>query len=239
MRLFLLILVFPALLFGQRLSGLDGVAEEIRFANPVLGVGIRGIAMGGAHISASDDYSSTFYNPANLSFMTRPELSASISHTNMKNTTIYNGVESNRDRSKTRIEYLGGVYVIPTERGGASVAVSGGRIYPFDGILYGKDDSREFLEISNGGVYGVDFSGGIQVAPGLGLGATFRLLTGSENYSWDLERYYADDDLQKVIISDNITYDYSGLGLKFGLTYSPLPFLRLAGTIDFPQSITI
>ncbi len=237
--IFCILVLLPSILIAQTLAGIEGVADEIRIANGSLGIGVRALGMGGAHIAASDDFSASFYNPANLSFMKRPEISGALSHSMIGNETTLNSIFSTRDRSKTRLEYLGGVLVLPTVRGGASLAIGGGRLYPFDGVFYAKDSTQQMLELSSGGVCGINLAGAVQVARGLGIGLSVQLLNGEENYSWDLERNFPSGNLEKLIISDNIKYDYGGVGVKIGLTYSPYSFIRFSGTVDFPRSITI
>jgi len=238
-RIIVVLLLIPAIVFAQRLQGIEGTTEEVRVGDGALPVGARSAGMGGAHIAAADDYTAAHYNPANLAFFKRIELSGCLSNTGIRNSSELNGVAGTRNLTKTRIDYIGGALALPVIRGGASIAVGYNRLNSFDRVLYAQDSTRKALELSSGGLYAFDIAGGVQVAPGLAFGATVEVYSGDEIYGWDLEKYFTGGDLQRLLISDNIKYQYSGVGLKLGLTYMPVSIIRIGGVIHFPGTLSI
>ncbi len=239
--IFLLPLIIkPSFIFSERLRGIEGTTEEVRVADNITFLGLRAMGMGGAHIAAADDYSATYYNPANLSFITRIELSGAISNNGVKNESELNNIPASKNLTKMRIDYIGGILPLPVIQGGAALSCGYNVVNQFDRVLYAGDTTRKALERSSGALYALSFAGGVQVAKGLGVGATLEIYNGGENYSWDLEKYITPiPELQRLIISDNIKYDYKGVGVKLGLTYYPIPILKLGGVIHFPGTITI
>ena len=235
-------LFLPCFVFGQILSGVEGEASEIRLVDSYCDIGVRALGMGGTHIAVAEDYTAGFYNPARLGYLKALSVGGTFSYENTDNTTTYYGTESSRSKGKLALNSFGGVVPLPAERGGAAFGISINRIASFDRVfrICGTDADgvdKDGLEVTGGGLDAFNLSGGIQVAPGVSMGMAVDFWTGAESYTWTMVEAFPSGD--SIIFDDNIKYEYSGLGAKFGMTFIPWKFLELGTVINFPITLTV
>lgn len=106
------VFIFPVV--GQQN---DYIPEEYFFMGNELGVGARAIAMGGAFIGVSDDYSASYWNPAGLGQIKRMEFNFGFSHNRLCSEAAYFGEKVDDKLKNTRLNSLGFVFPVPTYSG--------------------------------------------------------------------------------------------------------------------------
>ncbi|MBN1756201.1 hypothetical protein JW877_08330 [bacterium] len=232
----------PVLATGQVLSGFEGHVQEIDIADGFTGVGARAMGMGGAQICLANDYSAVFWNPAQLAYIKRIELSGGITYNLLKNESSFYDKISDEKASHARLNSLGLVLPLPTSRGGVSFGLGFNRLQNFDRIFAFKHPTEgdRGLERKSGGLYTLCLGSGIQISPIMSVGLNMEFWGGSNNYSWDYENYLPDNDsINKIIFEDNYKYLYSGFSGRLGLTVNPHKMLSFGGVITFPAGFTI
>ncbi len=118
----------PVLAYGQ-------FAEDaLRFSQYSFGIGARGIALGGASVARTADYSSLFSNPATLTALRDFEVSLGFARNMYQNDAQYLGRSTTADNAVTRIENAGIVYPIPTSRGSLTLAFGYGRMSDYTSV---------------------------------------------------------------------------------------------------------
>lgn len=241
----ILVMIIPSLAAAQ-FGGDPGVVYEIATESNIF-AGVRAAGMGGAQIAAGDDGSALWYNPALLTRIRRLELSGSLNYQRFFNRTDYGTVRSDEFRfNKTRFASFWGVFPVPTEQGGLSVAAGAFRVKDFDrlfrfenqtgwlnnpvgdGVGEGEDDT--------GGLWSYSLGGGIEISRHTSLGLSLDLLDGRDTYS-----FFSDSVINDILISNdiNIKNDYSGYSGKVGLAYSAGPDFHLGATIKFPTYLKV
>jgi hypothetical protein len=145
-----------------------------------------------------------------------------------------------------QLSNIGFLSAIPTSRGGLTFAAAFQSPYAFDD---NPSFQGQFIDTSNHSVavnrdyraYGnLNFwSGafGLQVAPGLGIGASLSLVTGSQKINNTVIE--DTDGIAAKIFYDtyDVTRSYLGYDLRLGLLYSPIEKLRLGARLVLPQTI--
>ncbi|MGE5352891.1 MAG: OmpP1/FadL family transporter [Acidobacteriota bacterium] len=115
--------------------------------------------------------------------------------------------------------------------------------------------NQEGTILSKGGIGRWSFSGAIEVARNMFLGATLNIITGSFNnardyYETDTRNVYganvltdpADSttaDFREYYFNDVLDWDLSGWDAKIGFIYQLSPMARVGASIKFPTSYTI
>lgn len=230
------------------LSGAGTDVTEVDISRGFVGVGARALGMGGNHISLVSDYSAVYWNPAQLSYIRRIEVSGGFSHLNVSNTTNYKGTTYNNNDSYADLNSLGLVVPLPTKRGGLAFALGINRIKSFDRIFAFGDTSKNMMarEINSGGLYAISLGSGIQVSPISAFGINLEIWTGTNNYSWTAENYMSsqsedttDDSIEEIYYEDNYDKSYTGIGANFGFSVHPHKMFSLATKIELPVSYGI
>jgi long-subunit fatty acid transport protein len=100
--------------------------------------------------------------------------------------------------------------------------------------------------IEGGGLNHISLSGAFEAAPGLFLGATLNIITGSYSYT---RNYYEDDlksiyqtspfDFTSLSLLETVESDISGFSAKLGFLYDFTPNGRVGITVKTPSWITV
>jgi len=239
------LMVMPSLALAQ-FGGDPEVVYEMATENNIF-AGVRAAGMGGAQIAAADDGSALWYNPALLTRIRRMELSGSLNYQRFFNRTDFGTVRSDDFQfNKTRFSSFWGVFPVPTEQGGLSLAVGAFRIKDFD-RLFRYENQTGWLnnptgdgfgegEDDLGGLWSYSLGGGIEISRHMSLGLSFDILDGRDNYT-----YFSDSVANDILDSYdmNIKNDYSGYSGKAGLAYSAGPNFHIGATIKFPTYMKV
>ena len=243
MKTLVSIMIFVALV---SFATADDVAQEITYVDNFTGVGIRAMAMGGAHIALAQDYSAAYYNPALLGFVYRNEVGGIISVRNGKSSCAIGEMNSRTSQfSSVKLGALGGVLSLQAKRGGVALAGGFYRFQSFDhsAEFFGtrKDNNTiDALENSDGGVGALFFGIGGQVSKAVSMGATVEALAGANNYTWDATiSGFTDSTIIDSIFSDALTDDVSGVTGRFGLAITPNKYFTWGALVKFPAAIAI
>jgi len=202
------------------------------------------MSMGGAFLAVADDYTATYWNPAGIAQIRRTELSASMSHFKMTNTTSYENDQLDDETNATKFNSVGLVIPYPTYRGSLVFAVGYNRVRSFDGgytfehNFYADTDTackRTYDEIESGSLTNWVFSGAMDMTEHLTLGLSLNIWRGNDDYQmsslYDSEEniYRYDHEYDRVINSD-----YSAVNFKIGMLYKLGVLGRIAATVSTP-----
>ena len=155
-------------------------APSAGWANPLdaFGFGPRGVAMGGAVTATARDVSATYYNPAGLALS--DALLLEVGYTRVEPALTLNGVEQDVDASAG----LQGGLVLPGVVAGRRVGVGLGVHLPDRRVtrLRALRQSKPRFELYDNRPQRLSITSGlgIEVAPGLSLGAALTYLSGTE-----------------------------------------------------------
>ena len=221
------------------------VCADITAINQV-GVGARAYSLANNYVAAANDMSSIFWNPAALSFIPAREFQASVDMLSNTNNTDFYGSSEGSDVRRLRLADMGYLSAVPTSRGGLTFAAAFQSPYAFDDnpSFLGQfmDKNGHSIQVSNDyRAYGdLNFwSGafGLQVAPGLGIGAALSLVTGSEK----INDVFVEDTDGFSERNNNYAYDaertFLGYDIRLGLLYSPIEKVRIGARLALPQTI--
>ncbi len=127
--------------------------------------------------------------------------------------------------------------------------------YLYDETYINGNLQQDGLITESGNIDDWQFSGAVEIAKGLFVGATLNFLGGTysndrEYNETDTRNIYGsnlqmdpDDpltvDFKKFYVNDNIQWDISGVNLKAGFLYEFSSMLKLAGAIQTPTSYKI
>lgn len=235
--------------------------EAIRFMNNEDGVGVKAMSMGNAFVSAADDYSAVYWNPAALTLLKQSELSGSFYHTLFQNESSFAGNTLMENETFTRFKSMGMAYKFPTVRGSMVFALGYQRFKDFDDFLYfqGFDSLGSGLEFEleddagNPGYYAFDTGAmqteqimqrgnlgawtagiGIAMSPNFSMGAAVNIYSGSHEYAFD---FYQDDvdDLYNTFPANFDSYElYQTVHSKFSGFG-----IKLGGLIELNRDIRL
>jgi hypothetical protein len=195
-------------------------------------------------VAAANDMSAIYWNPAALSFMPVREFQiASDMLTNTSSTSFY-GTNQESSVRRLRLSDVGFLTSLPTSRGGLTFGVSLQNPFIFDnnpsfngsnGNIQDKDTYRGYGSLNY-------WSGafGLQMAPGLGVGAAISLVTGTEKIKHSFLKltsgYIADGIYDNY--DDTKERDYFGYDIRLGLLYLlPNNLVRIGARLTLPQTI--
>jgi long-subunit fatty acid transport protein len=221
---------------------------KIFFGGHQVGIGTKAISMGGAFVAIADDYTATYWNPAGLAQIQRMEMLGSMSHLMLDTKAEYSGQELVDETTSTKFNSFGFVMPYPTYRGSLVFAFGYNNIGGFDrglaikrnvnvDVVTDTEESyyNEYTEIENGNFTNWAFSGALDVAKNLSMGATINFIRGKNDYQ-EIDYF---DALQNILYFDydserNINTKYSAMSLKLGALYRLGILGRLAATLTTP-----
>ncbi len=209
--------------------------------------GARAAGMGGAQIAAGDDGSAIWYNPALLTRIRNPEISGSLTHQKVGNTTSLN-LNRALDSDLSSTGFGGGwaMFPVPTERGGLTLGLAVNRVRSFDRIFrysptpgWFDDPSRVGWgggEDESGSLWAWSFGGSIEVSPRASVGLALEIYDGHDDYSLFFDSTYSGGNYH---FRHSINDDYTGISGKIGATYAASNWLNLGAVIGLPASLSI
>ena len=216
-----LFVLFLLTLFTQPKLFAQSAEEAVMLLDNEQGFGMRAAAMGNAYISAADDYSAIYWNPAGLAMIHHGHLYGSIYNLNYKPVVNYLGMEHYNPESFTKLKSFGLAVPFPVDRGSFVFAMGYQRINDLDNFITFKGINQTSnglaFEIDNDlGYYGVlpfdrqlqqslsvqnegnisqwSFGAGIDFSPNFSAGLTVNFFGGSSKYSYD----YSQDDVNSA-----------------------------------------
>ncbi len=240
------ILFLAALLPIMAFAQLASPPDEISALDGFVPVGARSAALGGAGIAIAQDWSAAYYNPAQLGYVYRSEVSGVLNILSGSSKSTFNGSpEHQTDFTAAKLNNLGMVFSFPAKKGGLAMACGYYRPQSFDRDIYFSGTRQDGISIRadenyDGGLGSFYVAVGGQATPNVAFGATVEFVAGAENYSWQSVLGNFDDTLVlDSVFSDHITRDYSGVTGKVGISVKPAKFLTWGATIAFPTALAI
>ncbi len=243
-----LAVLIPALTFAQILASAD-YADPVYSADRHLPFGVRSAGMGNVGVAMSEDFTALFYNPANLAYIYRFELSGALHFDYLSYHSDFEGNVREGSDSYLKLHNIGVVIPVPTTRGGLTFGLGFTRTNTFDrqirfsgtgadGLIYNAQESVK------GGLGKFSIGGGVQVSPIAALGMSLDLYVGGERYGWFLDIQNPGgtpwpDTVERKIYEDDIRSEYSGVGGRFSMTLAPTKYVQLATYIATPTLIDI
>jgi long-subunit fatty acid transport protein len=204
-------------------------------SNVVQGSGARALGMGGAFLARADDATAASWNPAGLSYLRQPEISAvwANSHVNVA-TQNSDGSFVHDTRDGNAPDFIALTY--PVTAGPASGAVQVGfqRVLSFSYHRTIDEPLRQRTVDSSGGFDVLAIGGGLRVSRQWRLGFVVnRWLNG---YTQDIAK-------QQRLVPSQQHSDFSlrGWNVDFGLMFSPWESLNLGATFksDFTSHVSL
>ncbi len=201
------------------------------FTTPVFS-GARSAGLAGACTAIGGDVHSLFYNPAGLARTRRIDAAIGFQHDKSSYQNIFYGNSNGADFSSTNLGHLAVAYPMPTYRGSVVAAFGIYRNYTSDLDLFysGFNSSTNTLDNyvlqQSGSVFSYNAGFGVDLSPGLSVGASFFVLDGNlkalTQYSYIFPGPLVDGDLNKVFIDDDVETDLDGYGGRLGVQFHPL-----------------
>jgi long-subunit fatty acid transport protein len=236
---------YRALIVGL-VIGCISVAKGDALAINQVGVGARAFSFANNYVAAANDMSSIFWNPAALSFIPVREIQVSLDMLSNTSNTDFLGSKENSDVRRIRLANIGYLSAVPTGRGGLTFAAAYQSPYVFDDnpSFFGNyiDKSNNSIKLNKdyrsfGSLNFWSGAFGLQVAPGLGIGAALSLVTGSQKINY----IFTSDTDGIATRTNNDMYNaersYVGYDVRLGLLYSPIEKIRLGARLVLPQTI--
>lgn len=237
----------------------SGYAQEPEYAfyevmlGKFFGIGPRAMGMGGSYIAVADDYSAIYWNPAGLAQVRRIEISGTLSHNKYRNKTLHFASEKTDEVSKTRLNSIGVVYPIPTERGSLVFALGYNRLKNFDSVArlpgYYKTDEwqldwyiNERREMDCGWLGSWSLAGAIDISPSMSVGGSVNLWKGKDDFTWNELGINSDPLPFDPIGFESIGYlnqEYSGVNIKLGGLLKAHKDIKLGMTITSPTTYNV
>ncbi len=212
------------------------------------GVGARAAGLGGAFAGLANDYSALFYNPAGLGQLETMEITASFSQLSLSDRAVFMGRETEETSSYTKLDAFGAAVPIPTYRGSLVLGLGYQRIRQFDKALHvtefistpGDSVTWNYDELDEGGLGLFAFGASMEVAPGLYVGGSLNIYSGSDDYIW---RFTEEDRPYDIWMFDTFTSttqintQLSGFNFTFGGLYKVKDTFRIGGSIETPLTL--
>lgn len=208
------------------------------------GVGARAYGLANNFVALSDDQSGLFWNPAGLAFVPKREFQVAVDGLSQKANSDFYGQTSSSAVQHLRLANIGYLHSFPSSQGGFTIAGALQNPFTFDDVLhysgnhgtvFSRRDLKDYgsLNYWTGGF-------GLQVAQGLGLGASLSFVTGSEDGQ---NVFYRDTNGILNNADYNSDYDtkrtrtYMGYDFRVGLLYNISKNLNLGLRFVFPQTV--
>jgi len=247
-EILIILLLIPIIGCAQILADPD-FADPVYAADRNLPFSIRSAGMGNIGAAMSEDFTALFYNPANLAYIYRFELSGALHYDNLSYETDFDGNIGSGSDSYFKLQNIGCVIPVPTSRGGLAFGMGFTRTNTLDrrltfsgtgtdGLIYDADESVK------GGLGKFSLGGGIQVSPIVSLGMSADFYAGGERYAWHLDVQNPGgtewpDTVERKIYEDDIRSEYTGIGARFGMTLVPCKYAQIGAYIATPTAIVI
>jgi hypothetical protein len=237
--------MISGILFTAVLTGAYGADLKVVRTT---GVGSRAYGLANNFVALSNDQSGLFWNPAGLAFAPAREFQVSFDALSQRTSSDFFGQPSSSVVQRLRLDNIGYMHAFPTSQGGFTIAGAFQSPLTFDDMQkfsgsYISSNGNTVNESRDAKVYGAlnYWTGGfgLQVAEGLGIGASFSFVTGSENgqniFYKDTNGRLGDsiyDDYDRIFSRSYLGYD-----IRVGLLYNFLKNFNLGLRFVFPQTI--
>jgi long-subunit fatty acid transport protein len=200
------------------------------------GSGARALGMGGAFIARPDDASAVTWNPAGLSYLRRPEISAAGLTSTQTSHAVLDSTVTNDDRlHSVSPDFLSAAYPVAFGEVTGSVQVSFQRVIPFGG---NRDINRSaVVQIDTSGGFDVFAAGfGVQISRKLRIGGTVNRWTNGFSVS-----YQRDPPPPGSRVERQTQLKLSGLNFNLGAIVSPWENFNLGivGKTPFTGDVTL
>jgi hypothetical protein len=212
------------------------------------GVGARAYGLANNFVALSNDQSGLYWNPAGLAFVPVREFQAAFDGLYQKVNSDFNGQGSFASLPHLRLVNIGYLHAFPATKGGLTIAGALENPYTFDdvrkfsgGYQSGGNDIHVSRNARNiGGLSYWTGGFGLQVAEGLGVGASLAFVTGSEE-----EHNVFVKDTNGVINNTRYTNDYDlkssrtymGYDIRLGLLYNFSKHFNVGLRFVLPQTV--
>jgi hypothetical protein len=204
-----------------------------------VGVGTEAFSLANNYVALSQDQSAMFWNPAGFAFLPVRGFNVVTDVLSSHVSTEFNGTSDASDLRRIRLPALSFMTAVPTSSGGLTFAVGFQNPYVFDDNLryhgHYNGSNINSLTVNSRPYGGLNFytgAFGVQVAPGLALGTSLSLVSGTEKIK---ESAVVNDTT--VAYDDEPTYDYIGYDIRFGLMYAFPETYKIGARLVFPQTI--
>ena len=205
------------------------------YATHPASTGARASGFGQAGLAMVDDGTAAWWNPANLSWLRRTELSASMIRGSSRVTASFepDGRDTEETRSQTNLDHIGVAYPVPVYRGSLIWAVGYTRLNSFDreeGIRSGTVLDK-LSDEGNSSVLYASLAG--QVSRTFHAGLT--LMYHMDKY----ESLFSRSEDASITIQEHDDLEMKGVGLRLGGCYSPDNPLRISAVIQPPLKLDV
>lgn len=215
------------------------------------GPGARAMAVGGAYVAVAEDFTATYWNPAGLAQIQKSEVYGSLAVSSLNNRIRYQGTLTDNSRGFTNLNAFGLVFPVPTDRGSLVFALGYNRVNHFDiynrvegsPTVFGQNFQQSEETQIDGGLQQWSFAGALDVSANTSIGVSLNILTGRQRAAVD----YFEDDTENDILLDirqrqaafEINPSYTGVNVKIGSLFRPIPNGRLALTVTTPTYLNV
>ncbi len=217
-------------------------------AIPVIetGADVRSMGLAGA-VTTLVDFSAGYNNPGALAFTWQREFFAGFGMLHHINDIDVDGSGGSDDLTRLRFVTAGLVFPVPVERGGLTFSLAFSNPLVFDDVFTYTHRfiqsgtsvlaDREYRSYGDLSLWSA--SGALQIAPGLGLGITLSLITGSEDTRFSFLRTENGEVIDALDNDFEDHYDRTMTGFEFrtGLLYQAGEHLRLGLRFVAPRYI--
>jgi long-chain fatty acid transport protein len=195
-------------------------------SNVVQGSGARAFGMGGAFLARADDATAASWNPAGLSYLRLPEVSAVFSDNWLNAAQTFPGGSLHDDhRSGKSPDFFAFAYPFKVGSTAGAVQISFQRVVSFDeNRTFSNTSGATFAVHSTGGFDVLAFGSGLQVFRRLRVGATLnRWVNG---YHQDVDKNNPRSESQQ-----STDFDLSAWNVNVGAIWTPSENLNLGAVV--------
>ncbi len=220
------------LLFASISSGEDLLSLYARHPSSL---GARAAGLGQVGLAMVDDGSAALWNPANLSWLRRTEISGSILRGSSRITSRYqlDGRDTDADLAYVKLDHLSATYPVPVYRGSLVWAFGYARLRDFDRqeSIRAATLQDELDDTGASTVYYAALAG--QVSRTFHAGLT--LMYHRDEYESLFSRY----EERSLFIRELDKLEMSGIGVRLGGCFTPGGPLRISGVIQPPIKLDV
>jgi hypothetical protein len=218
------------------------------------GVGNRAFGLANNFVALSNDQSGSFWNPAGLAFSPAREFQVGFDALSQRTNSDFFDQKSTSVVQRLRLTNIGYMHSFPVSQGGFTLLGAFQSPYTFDDVRrysgsYTSVDGNTVHVQKNEKIFGAlnywTGSFGLQVAEGLGVGASVSLVTGSKD-SRDIfvrdtngrvTNGIANDTMYTNDYDQKLTRSYLGYDIRLGVLYSFLRNFKLGMRFVLPQTV--
>lgn len=221
-----------------------------------VGIGTRAYGMANNFTALAGDFSALFWNPAGLAFVPVREAHCAVDLDRQDTRTELAGTGDNAFHQRVRLSSAGLMRSVPTVRGGFGLALGFSSPYLLDGINNLKGADVYAAGTGLGGGFDTLFAGdtlfrdkdnhrstgqcnlwsagiGWQIAPGLAMGFSVGLLSGSQKIGIASVAHTSRADFENYDVK--IEREYFGYDARVGFLYTPVKNFFVGCRLEIPR----